>query len=328
MNNSKLANSKIKIKVFLVLKILVLLLLTNNSFSQNDQFLKNLNPSDSMIMESILTKINNIHTAQKHDHLYKSKVEELIRYFCFANTKKPDLGSQLLEFYFQLNSDNKPNKHVFFIRNFHCFSKDQKNRVNEYLTKELKVYDPLFYRLISLYKINSHNSFLTKNINTELYNTILSDLKYGLISKQTITQLSCMSTLANLGDERIELLVIETVNKVYNHYSLDTKKNNLSALISFYSDLIPNSLSLLLSKKSVIETMYLLDHAHKELLSDCIAVNNYGLVYYSSVIEPKIKDSGLNFSVRRNFEKSLPNLKNRIKNDNTIWYNNIRIGIK
>ena len=131
-----------------------------------------------------------------------------------------------------------------------------------------------------------------------------------------------MATLSNLGDTQMEDSLIIMVNDLY-HYSKEFDTENLFV---FYNTIVPNSIGLLQSKRSILETLYMLNEEEVSPFEnyDDVGDVGYSLGYFYLCINPKLKDLKIEHLASSDFEKNKEQIKALIVNDDSIWQNHIR----
>lgn len=251
-------------------------------------------------------------------------VERLSQNFCGINTYDEEKGTALLLLFLKNSYLNRASSHFYISRNFRCLTEEQKKMIKNRLNVDLKTQDRSFHALVSLFQIKKFKNYLEQQITTRnLSEDLKKDfLQGGRLSKDIKVQLKSIATLSNLGDHEKEEDLINAVNDIYDHIKKEDKKN---MVVSFHVELLRNSLALLNTKNSVVETLYLLeDISYNHLLkySDT-GMRDFSFEYYFFIVEPKTKRAKLEMLAWMNFEKNREKIKELILNDDSIWHDHI-----
>jgi len=262
-----------------------------------------------------------------NDQIEWQKFQEISRRFCFLKYINKEKTDQLLRLCLNSQFSSLFENNLFFVRNFRCFDKNQNILIRKHLRQFLKPNDPFFHELVSLFQLQSKRKYLENDQFTKaLFKKLKTDLTDGQIEDSNLVEIKNLASLANLGDLYIEDSLIIMVNDMYSH----VKKLDNTSLVAFYYDIVPNSIGLLQSKRSVLETFYMLDEEQMSPFEYYDDVGDYGYAsgYFFSCVVPKLNGWKIQHLARMDFQKNKEQIKKLIIDDNSIWLDHIRIDDK
>lgn len=279
--------------------------------------------SDSLILESIRLKIESLKKTEATVLNQAEKFRAVSKTFCFLQENEKDLADVLLNIGLRSNFLPKEITYSFFIRQYDCFNEKQISTIIRTLKNELEPDDPHFYKLVSLYGLSNYNDFLKNNL-------VSPDLKKALeielflqkrLSRNTSNELKSLATLANLGNQELEDSIINIVVSLW-----EMKRENSDWSGQVFHNIFYNSVPLLLSKKSVLETIFMLDQPSYKNDPGFSDITNMepGFYYFLSCIQPKLSTFKLEILGWKDFEKNKNQIRNTILEDDSIWQNHIR----
>ena len=282
--------------------------------------------TDSIEYVSFLQNIESLNQYYNQRQSYYLKLlKEVNIQFCLLNREHPKEGDQLLKLLFDNSFFHKEILHQFLIKKHVFLNEEQIEYVKIRLSSSngLRETDKYFHELVSMYKLEIFSAFLKKHISPQTIKDVKKELAVKKeVSKKTLFQLTNMATLSNLGAHQYEDSLTLLVNEIYNQAK---KEDNSNILFVLFHSIIPHSITKLNSKSSVINTMYLLDENDSKYFTDDIAMESYAFSFFLQVIQPKLKDFEIENLAWTNFEENKEEIKRRILNDNTIWWDHIKM---
>ena len=277
---------------------------------------------DSTLLESYTTKLDSVLLYQSKWYDNTFLFEKVSQGFCFLQQADKERAEKMLKLCLGRSFLEKSKTNAFLKENFRCFDNEQKRIISNYLNQYLRPGDSFFHELVSLFQLSSQRKYLKSHLfSTALYEELKKNLTKGQLEKRFILELRNRATLANLGSSEMEDSLLSVVNDLYGYIKETGNPNNN------YGEIISNSIPLLNSKKSVIQTLYMLDLENSTRFDsqDDLAVIGPAFSYFISCIQPKLKDFEIESLAWIDFEENKEEIKRRILNDNTIWWDHIKI---
>jgi hypothetical protein len=279
--------------------------------------------ADSVILKSISLKIESLKKTEATVLNEAEKFRAVSKNFCFLQENDKDLADVLFNIGLRSNFIPKKITYSFFIKQYNCFNEKQISAVVRMLKNELEPEAPNFFELVSLYGLSNYNDFLKNNL-------VSSDLKKALeidlysqrrLSKNATLELKSMATLSNLGNLELEEKLINIILSIWKNKGEHPNWNPRVFYDIFYS-----SVPLLLSKRSVLETIFMLDQPSNKNVSGSSDITNIepGFYYFLTCIQPKLNTNKLEILGWMDFEKNKNQIRNAIIEDDSIWQNHIR----
>ncbi len=246
------------------------------------------------------------------------------QYFCTYKHENVKKSSELLNFTF--NSKIIIPKyiiHKFYIDISDCVDRSQKSLLAGNLENSLGSSDIYFHDLISIYKISSYLPFLKQNTSDSLFNELKKEIKLNKVKNWNIFQLRNLATLANLGDEKLEDYLINSILDLHDYIL----KNDIKKMYIFYGEILPNSVGLLYSKHSILKTMHFLDETEAPPTQGYhdVATISYSLEFFRFCIMNKLNSFDLEYLSLLDFEKNKEKIKTIIKTEDNIYKKHIRL---
>jgi len=197
-----------------------------------------------------------------------------------------------------------------------AFNSSHISEVRTKLKKILSNDDYRYNELIYFYGLKNLIPTLEQSIDHNLLDTV----QYFIDTEQRLPkvykiQLRNMATLANLGDEMYEDELLELVKNTYSRmeHEYETKHSNILRAI-LYTDIIPNTLKMLYSKKSTMNSLFLLKNSHVDPgIPYEVPPTIYSKMYYDYFLSRRIHISLLPDSLVEKYKK------NYIVNDIGEW---------
>lgn len=279
---------------------------------------------DSNLLKFYLTKLDTILVYQSKWNQNTFLFQELSKGFCFLQNEEKTKADEILSLCLNPSFLHPYEINFFLQRNFKCFDDGQRTSIRNNLSQFLEFSDPFFHELVSSFQIASKSDYLKEHLFTKnLFEVINIDLNDGKLDELYKIEMKNMATLANLGYTQMEDSLLLGVNELYKHIKQSDKKK----LILFYQEIIPNSIALLYSKRSVLETLYMIDEEEKSPFEsyDDVADLGYSFNYFFTSVQPKLKDWKVEDLAWSGFDKNKDKIKEIIINDNSIWLDHIRI---
>lgn len=297
----------------IILAFVLLLFLSHNIYAQKGRM-------DIFSEEYLQKKLDLIRNSELKIY---SLYDELNRNFHDYQLKSITNGNNILTSFLYNSFLPRNSTHEFLLHNKDHFTDDQVQKIRIYLDKNILPTDHFYHKLILEYSLFSQIDFLKKNISDSLFYFIREEInRKNIISYELDFQLKNWSTLVNFeSDFTLEDSLLNEINNLYK-YIKSKKKESLN---SFYFTIVPNSLSLVNSKNSILKTVYMLDESEINLFAyyEDGGQLSYQANYYLYAIKPKLKNDP--FIDPFNFQLYVEKIKAMILNDNTIWKDNIRI---
>src|SRR5690606_7262963 len=206
-----------------------------------------------------LKKINDYHSSVSS---MKYDLDIMSNHFYYYNEENKVAADELLKQILKLSETLRIHRNNFLLRVFGQLDSMQKQYVKEIISSDLKDTDLLYNELVSLYNLTSHFSHIYSKVDTlALKNIKIQFTTKGYISDYNVMQLKYISTLANLsGDTLYENKLLGLVKELYDYTkSVDDEKKRNGLLVELYNLILPNSIGLIYSRSSVINSLYLID---------------------------------------------------------------------
>ena len=279
--------------------------------------------------QSLDTNLREIKQFNESVKKIKQTLGEVSVHFRSYNEASKDSANFVLSEILKLSESLRGPRNEFLYRTFLQLEEDQRLLVKKYIVNEINSYDLLYNELVSIYGLNKHYSRVLSLIDTNAFANIKGDfISKSRITDNGILQLKYYSTLANIGkNERFEkdlLLLVKSLYKIAKKEKNQHKSNNL--LITFYNRILPNSVGKLLSKNSVVESLYLMEEPTRIKSGHDVADSNLAWSYVNTCVLSKLKYADEKYWNLNVFYKRIDEIKDEILNDNTIWHDHIKTG--
>ena len=229
------------------------------------------------------------------------------------------------EFYnYMLNSslNNKEQRYTFLISNYNHFSSLQISEIKKNLETTISIQDKHYHHIVSLYKLSSQIDNLKTTLQKDLFTRLHDTNKIGNLDKKEINELKNISVLVSLGYYP-EHRFIEEINNLYQIYR---KKRELE-YFQFY--ILTNSIAILNSKKSITETLHMLNETQESTINHYQDVIHLGYSYYyfNICIAPKMRDRSLKEAIYNDKQLKIHKAEiiYKILNDDSFWKEHVKI---
>jgi len=278
---------------------------------------------DSSLVKHYSDKLDSVLSYQTRWQESIATFEEASRGYCLFQDTDKEKADKILSLCVNSSFLPKQTINIFYLKNFNCFDESQRRIIRNNLTQNIQSGDPLFHEIVSIFHLDAKKLDLKNQLTAKALSSQLKDnLNRGSLEKTHIQELRNMATLANLDNPALEdslLLIINSLHKQAEQLE-DSRLNN-------FGQIIINTVPLLQSKKSIIQTLYLLDQKPSPIFQghDDITGTDPAFSYFLSCIQPKLKDWKIKHLAWSDFEKNKGQIKEMIINDNSIWLDHIKI---
>ncbi len=298
----------------LLLVIILLIMIPGQGVSQQI--------ADTMFIKSYTPLIDSLYDYQSKWAKNNIQFQSISNIFCSLNKLERQDAEEVLTLCLQPSFLRKNEVHKFFLKNHKCFDNEQKRKVKGNLNQNLLYTDFDFHELVSLYQLHSKSEIIKLHTpSNNLLKEIKNQMKSASLDDLTKKQLRNLATLANLGYNSLEDSLLSLVKELYIELSLG--KGNSGRR---YHEIFYNSIPLLNSKNSILQTLYMLDLESSTPYDnqDDLAIIPPPLQYFFSCIQPKLNTKKLENLAWIDFEKNREEIKEYILHDNSIWLDHIR----
>jgi hypothetical protein len=282
-------------------------------------------PVDSILLRSFQNRIEFLETVRRGYSFFETSFRRnnTNTVFCHINAYYPEEGSRLLELYLLPGPIPKYVTYRFLVEKYWCLTKDQKHRIIGTLNTTLKPTDPYFHQLVSLYRLDFGEFLAAHRPNPQdLPLKIQAEMKIkGRVTEETQFRMKNMAALTNLGERHLEDTLLNIVHTVYSNIKETGRRHSLH---SFYLHVVSSTVAILNSKSSVLKTLYLLDEDDNGYSGPDVGSTNFVKRYFDIAIAPKLKDHSFDQLFWPGNEVDIEKLKERIRNDDSIWHEHIR----
>jgi hypothetical protein len=262
---------------------------------------------DSLILsqvDRVLQKTSELEELYSKRSIHRQLIDDMIKNFCFLKSNNKIESTKIFSIFVLTDFLKKEDLYKFLAFNASCFESDELDKIRGILNVQFGFKNLYYHNLVSIFALKGQISYLQSHVSDSIFTSIKKSLEKDNFKKYEIEQLKNLATLVNL--------------QVYNEekYLYEIKK-----LTAFYQYIMPNSIGILISKNSVISTIYLIDEVEKYRQEGFGDVGDFGYSfnYFLSCIQPKIESSEIELMAWTDFYFHKEKIKNLILNDNKIW---------
>ena len=198
-------------------------------------------------------------------------------------------------------SEQPKKLYKFSISSIAGLTKTQFEMIRSFFSTRLNLNDPRSLQIISIYNLKKYKNKLNSIVNTDVIQKVKENFAKNLsLSSEIIYELNVISSLGSLGEINLEDSLITMITHLHDHTNgisnLEKRYKMQSKLVN---KILPNSIGLLNSSKSIEKTLhFLLLDTQKPNSSHSMAwTEHLGFAYFNKIIIPKLQivDSRMTF---------------------------------
>ena len=268
----------------------------------------------------------------KNYNVSSNKIRKLLsrstKNFHYYNSLDKEKANDLLNEILILPESFINSRNEFLFKVYFRLDSIQRILVRKEIENDLNPDDSRYNEIVSRYRLKSHRSKISARLDTLYFSKIISDFtSENRVSNYNIQQLLYRTTLNNLSDENIyEDEILELLQRLYeiakNEKSLSNSKRKFLVL---YKKVLPNSIGKMLSKSSVLKSIYFLDEPKIIIYSGYdVEDSNLAWEYLQSCVFFKLTNVDQKYWDIRVFNESKSEIKKELQSKESIWRDYIR----